>query len=136
MNYMLDTDTCSYLMRQRALSVVQALHDTARQGHVIMISVITYQELRFGAHRKGAAKYHQLIDSICARLDRIADWTADGADRFAVLHAQLMEQGTPIGYTDTMIAAHALTLDAVLVSNNQKHFSKVPELSLENWVTT
>ena len=55
-------------------------------------------------------------------------------DIFADLHAVLRGQGTPIGSNDAMIAAHARSLDAVLVTNNQCHFSKVDELKLENWL--
>ena len=74
MNYMLDTDTFSYIMHHHALSVVKTLDEKMRAGHVICISVITYQELRFGAERRGSVKYHNLIDTICDRLDYIAEW--------------------------------------------------------------
>ena len=134
MIYMLDTDSFSYIMRHHALSVVEQLEAKAKAGETLCISVITYQELRYGAERRGSKRYHLLIDRILERLDFIADWTPECADHFAVLYSGLQALGKPISYTDTMIAAHALTLDATLVSNNQKHFKRVKNLKLVNWI--
>lgn len=135
MTYMLDTDTCSYIMRQHSQSILEALQDRASKGHILCMSVITYQELRFGAERVGSAKYHTRIEKVCERLDYVADWTSECADTFAVTQSLLLKKGTPIGFTDTMIASHALMLDAILVTNNHKHFSWVKGLRLENWFT-
>ena len=89
----------------------------------------------FGAARsKARAKYDGLIDALSDRLDFIADWSTNEADRFADVQARLLGQGTPIGANDTMITAHTLSLGAVLVTNNQRHFSKVEGLALENWL--
>ena len=97
--------------------------------------MITYHELRLGAaHSQAAKRHHGLINMLCERLDHIAEWTVKEADTFAQLQADLFAQGAPIGQNDTMIAAHALNLDATLVSNNQKHFTRVPRLKLDNWV--
>ena len=75
MIYMLDTDTCSYIIRQQSQSVLETLQDRANKGHILCMSVFTYQELRFGAERAGSAKYHNRIDKVCERLDYVADWT-------------------------------------------------------------
>ena len=133
MIYMLDTDTCSYIIRQQSQSVLETLQDRANKGHIICMSVITYQELRFGAERVGSAKYHNRIDKVCERLDYVADWTPECADKFAITQSALLEKGKPVGFTDAMIASHALMIDATLVTNNQKHFSQVEDLRLENW---
>jgi tRNA(fMet)-specific endonuclease VapC len=61
-------------------------------------------------------------------------WDASAADCYADLRAQLERRGTPIGVLDTMIAAHALALGAILITNNQKHFNQVKALQCENWV--
>lgn len=132
MIYMLDTDMCSYIMRDRAAWVLQNLNDKSSAGHLVCISVITYQELRFGAERVSSKKYHERIDAICERIDYVADWGTQQADAFATTQADLFRAGVPIGFTDTMIAAHALTVDAVLVTNNLKHFARVPGLAVEN----
>ncbi len=133
MIYMLDTDTCSYIMRQHSRSVLEALQDRASRGYILCMSVITYQELRFGAERVGSESYHDRIDKVCERLDYVADWTTECADKFAVIQSVLLNKGNPIGFTDAMIASHALIVDATLVTNNQRHFSQVEDLRLENW---
>jgi len=130
---MLDTDICSYIMRERPKTLVMNMHQKASEGHILCISVITYQEMRFGAERLASQRHHDTIDKFCERLDDIADWTTKQADWFAELQALLFSKGMPIGHNDTMIAAHALSLDATLVTNNQRHFSQLDGLSLENW---
>lgn len=136
MTYMLDTNICSYIMRQHSRSVMETLEHRAAEGHILCMSVITYQELRFGAERVGSAKYHARIDKVCERLDYVADWTTECADRFAVTQSLLLRKGNPIGFADAMIASHALIINAVLVTNNRKHFSHVEDLRLENWFSS
>ena len=132
---MLDTDTCSFLMRAHDISVLRSMQATVEAGDDICISVITYSELRLGAARSQAQhKYDRLIDALSDRLDFIADWSTKEADIFAELQSSLLGQGTPIGSNDAMIAAHARSLGAVLVTNNQRHFSRVEGLTLENWL--
>ena len=135
MIYMLDTDTCSYIMRVHSQSVLEELEKRAREVEGVCISVITYQELRFGAERASTDKYHVRIDEFCDRIDFIADWSTEEADLFAKVQCELLANGTPIGENDTMIATHAMTNGATLVTNNVKHFSRVSGLTLENWLT-
>jgi tRNA(fMet)-specific endonuclease VapC len=135
MLYMLDTDICSYIQRQHPIAVLETMQAKSEAGHVLCISVITYAELRLGAARSSNKhKYDLLISEFCERLDSIQSWDSRAADHFAELQAVLLRKGTPIGANDGMIAAHALSIEATLVTNNQKHFSKVPDLKLNNWV--
>lgn len=71
-----------------------------------------------------------------AFLDRmtILPWDNAAADTFAKVRVRLEKLGTPIGFADTMIGAHALSLKATLITNNLKHFQKVKGLSVENWI--
>lgn len=133
MIYMLDTDTCSYVMREYAQSLLRTLHIRSAEGHRLCISVITYQELCFGAERARSAKYLKRIGSFCECIDFIAEWNTEQAETFARIQAALFEKGNPIGFTDTMIASHAITLDATLVTNNIRHFSQVEGLMYETW---
>ena len=138
MLYMLDTDICSYIVKRRPIAVLQTLEDKVAEGHDICISSVTYAELRFGAERSvNTDKFDSLIDELCERLDFIAPWDTNAADQFARLHAKLLAAGKPIGVNDVMIAGHALSLRAQLVSNNRKHFDQVAALSkqfkLSNW---
>ena len=131
---MLDTDSCSYIIRLQPIEVLQTLQYRVERGDEICISAITYSELLLGAERSGnSQKYLHLIDAFCSRVDFIAPWDAEAARFFSRLQSYLFKQGTPIGNNDTMIAAHAQSIQAIMVTNNHKHFSKVPELTLENW---
>lgn len=135
MLYMLDTDTCSYIQRQHPIAVLETMQTKAEAGHALCISVITYAELRLGAARSSNKHKHDLlISEFCERLDCIQSGDSIAADHFAELQALLLRKGTPIGVNDSMIAGHALSMEAVLVTNNQKHFSKVPNLKINNWV--
>ena len=135
MLYMLDTDTCSYIQRQHPIDALETMQAKSEAGHALCISVITYAELRLGAARSSIKNKHDLlISEFCERLDSIQSWDSSAADQFAELQALLLRKVTPIGANDGMIAAHALSTEAVLVTNNQKHFSKVPNLKMNNWV--
>ena len=135
MRYMLDTDICSYVIRARDPTLLATLQEKAQSGAAISISVITYAELRLGAERSQSVKrYNQAIRLFCDRLNGILAWDKTAADEFAVLQAGLLGTGKPIGGNDAMIAAHALSRDCVLVTNNRKHFSGVPGIEMENWM--
>lgn len=135
MRYILDTDICSYLIRKLPVQVLAAMDTTVQQGHEIAISAITYAELMLGAKRSGNPDKHiTLINELCERLHDIYAWDARAAEQFADLQTILLNQGTPIGINDTLIAAHVLSLNATLVTNNVKHFGKVSGLEIVNWV--
>lgn len=134
MLYLLDTDTCSYIIRKHPDKVLKEMDATVQQGHEIAISAITYAELMLGAKRSGnPVKHLALIGGLCERLHDIYPWDAGAAEQFADLQTLLFNQGTPIGANDTLIAAHALSLGATLVTNNTKHFGRVPGLDRVNW---
>ena len=90
--------------------------------------------MKLGAERsRNAGRYNAAIRTFCERLSGVLAWDRPAADRFASLQARLLDTGNPIGGNDAMIAAHALSLGRVLVTNNQKQFSRVSGLSVENW---
>lgn len=128
--YMLDTDTVSYAFRGQG-RVANRLAE--RPPSQVCISSITLAQLRFGAERRGSRKLHSLIDSF---VGEVAVMPLDGvaADRFSVVAVSLERQGLPIGIFDTLIAAHALALGLVLVTNNSRHFERVADLETESWV--
>ena len=134
MQFLLDTDICSYVMRARDPRLLAIMQDKARSGADLSISAVTYAELRLGAERSPhAERYNQAIQAFCDRLSGVLAWDKAAADAFALLQGRLLRTGGPIGGNDAMIAAHALSLDRVLVTNNEKHFSSVPGLQVENW---
>jgi tRNA(fMet)-specific endonuclease VapC len=130
--YMLDTDTVSYLLRGKHPALDARVAASSKKS--LCISAVTRGELLFGLNLKdGASQLAQLLDAFFKRVPSLA-WDDPAATRFAVLAAELHRAGTPIGGMDTMIAGHALALGAVLVSNNTKHFSRVPDLVVTNWL--
>jgi tRNA(fMet)-specific endonuclease VapC len=131
MRYMLDTN---------AVSVVLRGHDgidtklSALEGDDWCISAVTRAELRFGVALKPEAKQLARLVSGFLELSTTAPWDADAADAHGKLRAALRKAGTPIGDFDEMIAAHALALGCVLVTDNVQHFKRVKGLKIENWV--
>ena len=127
--YMLDTDSVSYALRGEGNVGSRILEHKPTE---LCISAITLGELRYGAHRRDFKKLHKLIDVFTASV-ALQAFDADAADAYGRLAANLAERGTPIGSFDAMIAAHAIARKVVLVTNNEKHFRKVPGLKVENW---
>ncbi len=127
--YLLDTDTVSHALRGNLLD--------DRLEHLEVgqwcISAVTRAELRYGvARRPEATRLAELVEAFLG-VARCAPWGASAADRHGELRARLGGGGA-IGAYDEMIAAHALDLDAILVSGNVRHFRRVPGLRLEDWV--
>ena len=130
MRYMLDTDICIFAINERPPAVLQAFraHHDAGLG----ISSVTAAELHFGVARTGSQRNADALRSFLASLE-VAPFDEPAAERSGLLRAWLASQGTPIGPYDTLIAAHAQALGAVLVSNKTREFARVPGLRLENW---
>jgi tRNA(fMet)-specific endonuclease VapC len=126
---MLDTDTVSYALRGEGGVAARILEHSPSE---LCISVVTLAELRFGADKRGSRKLHRLIDAFS---DSIAPlpFDARAAAQFGRLAAALAAKGTPIDGFDAMIAAHAISQKLTLVTNNAKHFARVPGLRCENW---
>jgi tRNA(fMet)-specific endonuclease VapC len=130
MKYLLDTDSVSFALRGQG---EVAGHIRARKPSDLAVSAITMAELRYGADRKGSKRLHALIDRFAAAVE-IAAFGEEAALEFGRIGSLLAERGTPIGEFDVLIAAHAVALRCTLVTNNTRHFSRVPGLSVENWV--
>jgi tRNA(fMet)-specific endonuclease VapC len=129
MRYLLDTDSVSFALRGRG--EVGARLKSQRPSD-LCISAITLAELRYGADHKGSRKLHGLIDTFAAAVE-VVSFDETAAAEFGRIGSILAERGTPIGEFDVLIAAHAVSLRCTLVTNNMRHFSKVPGLSVENW---
>ncbi len=127
--YLLDTGTVSYALRGDGKVAAQVLD---RKPSQVAISSLTLAELRFGAEKRKSRTLHRLIDSFVSGVGVMA-FDIEAANHFGKLSAQFARRGTPIGIVDTMIAAHALSLGRVLVTNDTRHYSKVAGLALENW---
>lgn len=131
---MLDTNICSFIMRERPESVLKRLESAVTGQHRIVVSAITYSAMRFGAvSPKASPRVAGMVDAFVQRLDAILPWDAAAVDETARLRAFLAACGTPIGNNDAAIAGHALATSCVLVTNNTREFSRVPHLLIEDW---
>jgi len=130
MIYMLDTDTCSYIIKGNNENVKQNL--IAHQKSYVCTSAITKAELMFGAVKKNSEKITNKVKDFLRMID-IMPFDASTADIYAVLRSGLENSGTVIGNMDLLIAACAIANNAILVTNNIKHFSKISDLEIQNW---
>ena len=127
--FMLDADTVSYAIRGQGHVATRLLQHRPSE---LCISSITWAELRFGAEAKRSAKLRRAIDSFAKDIT-VVSFDQAAADKFAVVAEALARRGKPIGSFDTLVAAHALSLGLTVVTDNTKHFGRVPKLSVENW---
>lgn len=131
MKYILDTNICIYIIKQRPAQVF-AKFRTLPLGSV-GISSITLAELAYGVKKSARPEKNQTaLDRFLVPLDVIGfDYRA--AREYGTIRAQLERLGTPIGALDMLIAAHVKSLDLTLVTNNEKEFKRVQGLTIENW---
>lgn len=130
--HLLDTNICSYLMRKRPSQVIERMERLGADR--LAVSVITALELREGAElSKLPEEYHSRIE-VFLRYIRPLPLPVGLADDGARIRARLRRAGKLIGDFDSLIAAHAVHLGIVLVTNNLREFSRVAGLRVENWV--
>ena len=126
---MLDTDSVSFALRGQGSVGARILEQVPSQ---LCVSSITVAELRYGAARRKSAKLHHLIDTFTESV-AVMSFDEICAAHFGQLANELAENGSPIGEFDALIAAHAIALEVILVTNNTKHFSRVRGLKIVNW---
>lgn len=127
--YLLDTNTVSHALRGHPKVLA---HMTAAPMASLAISAVTEAELRFGlARRPGALRLQALVEEFLLRVDVLA-WDRECAASYGPLRAALGERGKSLAPLDLMIAAHAQSTDAILVSNDQA-FAHCHDLTLEDW---
>jgi tRNA(fMet)-specific endonuclease VapC len=130
--HLLDTDTVSYVIKGRSPAIEAKL--AAIPPDRVCVSVVTRAELLYGLKRLPLSHRLHLGVRQFLKIVRIPAWDADAADHYADIRHQLIGAGQPIGDLDMMIAAHALAIGAVLVTNNTKHFQRIAApLALANW---
>ena len=129
--FMLDTDICSYIIRENPKELKDVF--IAHQNDEICISVITYAELMYGALNNPSTKLKLKLEQFVS-LVQIINWTESCASQYSKIRQFLTSTGALIGNMDMMIAAAALAIDAELVTNNKKHFQLMPNLKIADWV--
>ena len=131
--YLLDTNMISDLVR-RPLGAVRQRIALVGEG-AVGTSVIVAAEARFGAVKASSARLSEQLERILSEL-AVLSFDAPADRHYADVRCSLVRAGTPIGANDTLIAAHALSLECILVTDNEREFRRVPGLSIENWLRT
>ena len=130
--YMLDTDTCAVVLRRSSEVLLEHIQRVPIERQVI--SMITLAELLYGVLESNKKKANRAGVDAFVRHVTVKDWSRDAAEHYAEIRADLKKKGQMIGANDLMIAAHARSLDATVVTNNVKNFGRVKGLKVENWM--
>lgn len=129
---MLDTDTASYIIKDRSPAVSARL--ATIEPSMVCISVMTRAELLYGLKQLPASHRLHLGVRRFLRIVRVLPWDSEAADHYVHIRYQLVTAGRPIGEMDMMIAAHSLSAGAVLVTNNTRHYARIDApLTVVNW---
>lgn len=132
--YLLDTDILSNLMKRKPSLRLQA-RVASLPADAQFSSSITLGELVFGAKKKGSSSLMQQVEDRVVSYLPMLPFDADAARRYGDIRAELDRRGTPIGYADLRIASIALARGLIVVTGNTKHFERVPDLVVENWLS-
>jgi tRNA(fMet)-specific endonuclease VapC len=130
MKYLLDTDTLIYWLKGNKSIEKKALAiGLEQQGY----SVISHAELYFGAYNSAQKDKNLLAIQVVSKKLALVNFNAESAQLFGMIKAELKQQGNIILDADIMIAAIAVSNRLTLITNNEKHFTRIPNLNLENW---
>jgi tRNA(fMet)-specific endonuclease VapC len=131
MRYLLDTNIVSNLVRNPQGRVADRLKAVGEQN--ICTSIIVAAELRYGTTKKASPRLTAQVEAVLSVIDTLPfDSSAD--EFYGSIRTQLESVGTPIGGNDLLLAAQALALDHILVTDNDQEFSRVEGLRVENWL--
>ncbi len=132
MKYLLDTNICIYIIKKRPLGVLRRLKEMRLSD--IGISSITLSELEYGVEKSERREQNKAALIEFAAPLQVFPYDDLAAMEYGRIRAFLEKRGRPLGPLDMLIAAHALALNFVLVTNNLREFRRVPALRVENWV--
>ena len=130
--YMLDTDTCAFILRRSSPTLLARIQSVPLVQQTI--SMVTLAELLYGVQVSTRKKENRAaVDALVLHL-MVMEWSRGAAEHYAEIRADLKKRGQLIGSNDLMIAAHARSLGATVVTNNVKDFRRVKGLKFENWI--
>ena len=130
--YLLDTDTCAFILRRSSPKLLDRIQSIplAQQA----IAMVTLAELLYGVQVSSKRKENRTaVDALVLHLT-VLEWSRGAAEHYAEIRSDLKKKGQLIGSNDLMIAAHARSLGATVVTNNLRDFRRVKGLKLENWM--
>ncbi len=131
MTYLLDTNICIYLINEHPSHVLEEFKKFYNDG--VAISSIVLSELAFGVQNSAQLEKNMVALSKFIIPVKVLPYDQDAAFYYGEIRAHLKKLGTPIGQLDAMIAAHAMSINATLVTNNTKEFLRVKNLKVVNW---
>jgi tRNA(fMet)-specific endonuclease VapC len=132
--YMLDTDTCSYIMRRSPEAVLKKLAKVPVDD--VCISVITKSELLYGVEVSPKRRQDEAALEAFLRHVEVLDFPDEASTDYAKIRADLKSRGARIGANDLLIAAHARSQNVTLITNNTREFRRVRNLSIDNWASS
>lgn len=131
---MLASDICRLVLRQQPPALLAQLQDWSVANREIVVSAITYAELVAASLLTAEQERHmQLVEAFCARLDAVVPWDAEAVHSYTNLQKGIMETRRNLSMNDVMVAAHAMSLDATLLSSNSRVFGSLQGLRFEAW---
>ncbi len=130
--FVLDTDICSYLMKRSHPALIERVKTFAARD--LKVSAVTVFELEYGILRSQRREFLRRVVRAFLENVEVLDWTAPAASEAGAVRAELAAAGSPIGAYDLLIAGHVRSLNATLVTNNSREFSRVSGLQLDDWI--
>ncbi len=131
LKYMLDTNICIYVIKRRPLEVLSTFNQHAG---MLCISSITLAELLHGASKSARVEQNlRQVEDFVSRLE-VLDYDSNAASHYGDIRAALERKGMPVGVNDLHIAGHARGEGLIVVTNNEKEFTRVDGLRVENWL--
>ena len=131
MLYMLDTNICSFILREKPLYIKEKLK-SCEKSHTVALSSVVVAELLYGAQKRNSKKLITIVEAFIGNFV-VYDFDKEASFYYAKIRNALEKKGQIIGSNDLFIAAHAKSLNAVLVTNNTKEFERVKGLEIEDW---
>ncbi len=131
MLYMLDTNICSFILREKPLYIKEKLK-SCEKSHTVALSSVVVAELLYGAQKRNSKQLTTIVEAFIGNFV-VYDFDKEASFHYAKIRYALEKKGQIIGSNDLFIAAHAKSLDAVLVTNNTKEFERVEGLEIEDW---
>jgi tRNA(fMet)-specific endonuclease VapC len=131
MRFLLDTNILSSLIRDPQGRIADRIKIVGEQS--ICTSIVVAAELRYGAAKKASPRLTEQVEAVLGVIE-ILPFELPADEIYGSIRTQLELAGTPIGGNDLLIAAHAMTLDLTLVSDNEREFARVAGLRIENWL--
>ena len=130
--YMLDTNMCIYIIKRKPANVIERFRQTKISK--VGISSITLSELEYGIVKSSKPDQNRFALAQFLAPMEILPYGDEAAQQYGRIRAFLEKQGAPIGSLYMLIAAHALSIGCILVTNNEKEFNRIPNLNIDNWV--